>query len=372
MQKAIKISLVLCSVITQSAVQNLNAQSYFTWETAEMVGETIQETVDLITVTVSGEPTEGEGGIGIMNAGGAKGSSGIIVAASYNVLEITFTFSDAVDISTIYALEGYFSGGSILWVYTPTGGSNSIVYDNFDAGEGKTVTLNWTGVTSFTVTKYESLSGFGFDTITFNDASLPVSLTSFNAFIENQAISLDWVTESETNNLGFILERCDSHSDWVTIASYETCKDLKGSGSVSTRKKYSFSDVNVTMNQLYSYRLSDVSMDGKLTVLSSLSLELTPDVMPATTHLEQAYPNPFNPQTNISYNLHKTTYAEIAVFDILGRKVKTLAGGVQNAGNYGLSWNGRDNEGNEVSAGLYLIHLQTSETNQVQKVLYIK
>jgi hypothetical protein len=73
------------------------------------------------------------------------------------------------------------------------------------------------------------------------DASLPVELTSFTARQEGKFLMLKWVTESELDNLGFILERrtiADSSAGWVELANYLTHSELQGQGSVTTRTDY--------------------------------------------------------------------------------------------------------------------------------------
>ncbi len=212
------------------------------------------------------------------------------------------------------------------------------------------------------------------DDYTFNikgtgDASLPVGLSSFSARCKGQAIILEWITESETNNLGFILERCEEDI-WTEIASYKTNNGLKGQGNTSSRTEYSFMDQDVESGKEYSYRLSDVSTKGKITVYGSLSI--TMDNLPEITEMENAWPNPFNPKTFISYHLSEDTQVAISVFDLLGRQVKSLYDGHQLAGSYQVYWNGTNENGATAPTGAYLIRMQTENTTQVQKILFMK
>ncbi|HPG40304.1 MAG TPA: FlgD immunoglobulin-like domain containing protein [bacterium] len=211
------------------------------------------------------------------------------------------------------------------------------------------------------------------------DASLPVELTSFTATVQGNAIVLSWQTATETDNLGFILERSVGADDnppgeagtgWQTIASYQTRNELKGQGNTSSRTEYAFTDQTVESGKSYSYRLSDVSTKGKITVYASLSI--TMDNLPETTELGKAYPNPFNPQTFIGYELAEDTDVTIRVFDMLGRQVKTLFNGHQFAGSYNVYWNATDERGNKVPSGSYIIQMKTKTTRQTQKVMLMK
>jgi hypothetical protein len=202
------------------------------------------------------------------------------------------------------------------------------------------------------------------------DASLPVGLVSFSARAEGRSIVLNWKTESEVENLGFILELSEVNGAWIQIASYQTHDALKGRGNTSSRTEYSFKDGNVESGKDYSYRLSDVSTQGKITVHSPLSIKM--DELPKTTKMEKAYPNPFNPQTFISYRLSEETRVEISVFDLRGRRVNVLYSGRQTAGSYHVYWNGTDDNGLKAPSGGYIIRMETEETAQAQRVLMLK
>jgi FlgD Ig-like domain len=79
--------------------------------------------------------------------------------------------------------------------------------------------------------------------------------------------------------------------------------------------------------------------------------------IPASYQLNQNYPNPFNPSTNIKFSLPEQSTVKIVIYDLLGRKVKTLINDVRPAGIFTVQWNG-DNESNiNVSSGIYFYSL---------------
>ncbi len=94
------------------------------------------------------------------------------------------------------------------------------------------------------------------------------------------------------------------------------------SGNTSQRTDYSFIDERSQPGQTYSYRLSAVNTNGKIHIYDVIEIIL-PDA-PKEIALEPPYPNPFYPETRIRYFLAETEPVEIAVYDLLGRKVKTL------------------------------------------------
>ncbi len=213
---------------------------------------------------------------------------------------------------------------------------------------------------------------FGFDNIRVSgtDVSLPVELSSFSAQSEGKTIVLEWVTESEKDNLGFVLERSQDKTFWTTIASYKTHVDLQGQGDTSSRTEYSFTDKTIASEANYTYRLSDVSIEGKKNVVASTSVQV--EALPTTTQLFAAYPNPFNPSTTVRYQLSKETDVEISVYNTLGSHIKTLYCSHQSAGSYQVDWNGTDEAGNNIPTGTYLIRMQTGQGTQTQKVLLVK
>ena len=98
-----------------------------------------------------------------------------------------------------------------------------------------------------------------------SDGTLPVELTSFELLeTRNNGITLQWITESEINNLGFNLDRKTPITDWSQIASYVTHPALQGQGSVSHQTIYTFTDNTVQEDESYDYRLSDVDYDGNV------------------------------------------------------------------------------------------------------------
>jgi hypothetical protein len=88
--------------------------------------------------------------------------------------------------------------------------------------------------------------------------------------------------------------------------------------------------------------------------------------------LKQNYPNPFNPTTTISYQLPSSGFVTLAVYDQLGREVRTLAAQTQSAGVHVAVWDGRDANGKQVASGLYLYRLQSGTSVQSKQMLLVK
>jgi hypothetical protein len=93
---------------------------------------------------------------------------------------------------------------------------------------------------------------------------------------------------------------------------------------------------------------------------------------PASFSLKQNYPNPFNPETIIQYDLPIGHEVEIVVYNILGQKVRTLLEEYQKAGRHRVLWDGRNEKGKEVSSGIYLYRIKTSEFSQTKKMVLLR
>ena len=88
--------------------------------------------------------------------------------------------------------------------------------------------------------------------------------------------------------------------------------------------------------------------------------------------LKDNYPNPFNPLTTISYELLTDGIVNIIIYDLIGKKIKTLVSGFQTAGSKNVNWNATNNQGEPVSAGVYLYSIEAGEFRQTKKMILLK
>jgi len=94
--------------------------------------------------------------------------------------------------------------------------------------------------------------------------------------------------------------------------------------------------------------------------------------LPSTCELLGNYPNPFNMETIISYVLSKEAFVELNIYNVLGEKVRTLVAEHQTAGSKKISWDGKDNRGNEVTSGAYFYRLKADTEVYIKKMLLLK
>jgi uncharacterized repeat protein (TIGR02543 family) len=198
------------------------------------------------------------------------------------------------------------------------------------------------------------------------DNSLPVQLTSFTAETGDAEITLKWVTESELNNLGFILERAiQEPENFQEIASYKNTDELKGQINSSTRTEYFYTDKNLVNGINYLYRLADVDMNGTKTYFKTI--EATPNLLISEFKLHTNYPNPFNSSTVICWQLAIGSRVQLSIYDLAGREVAVLVNEHQQAGDHQIAFDASD-----LASGIYYYYLTAGGYHAVKKMVVLK
>ena len=95
-------------------------------------------------------------------------------------------------------------------------------------------------------------------------------------------------------------------------------------------------------------------------------------VVPLAFALDASYPNPFNAETLIPYSLPVAGPVELAIYNIMGQKVRTLVQGEQAAGRHQIAWDGRSDRGSSLASGVYLSRLASPQGVQVRQLLFLQ
>ncbi|MCL1827294.1 MAG: PKD domain-containing protein, partial [Candidatus Cloacimonetes bacterium] len=94
--------------------------------------------------------------------------------------------------------------------------------------------------------------------------------------------------------------------------------------------------------------------------------------LPLKTTLNDAYPNPFNPETTISYSVKNNGNVSLYIFNSRGQKVKTLVNEYKRAGNYQANWNGADDQNKPISSGVYFYQMKAEDYSSIKKLVLMK
>ena len=108
---------------------------------------------------------------------------------------------------------------------------------------------------------------------------------------------------------------------------------------------------------------------GDLTAAKSIASPVGDNPIPLRTEITSVYPNPFNPAARISLSLAKTGPVDVAVFDIKGRRIRTLKSGVLQQGEHELTWRGQDDSGQSVASGVYFCRMVADSRIRTEKML---
>ena len=116
------------------------------------------------------------------------------------------------------------------------------------------------------------------------------------------------------------------------------------------------------------FGLDDIYWSGGGEVLAILNFNTSLDRFV----LKDNYPNPFNPLTLISYELPSDILVNITIYDMIGKKVKTLVNSLQTAGYKSIKWDATNNRNEPVSAGVYLYTIEAGDYSQTKKMVLLK
>ena len=235
-----------------------------------------------------------------------------------------------------------------------------------------------------TVSGLSSFSDFA--VASTGDNSLPVELTSFSARLQNGFVVLNWRTESEVENLGFIIERSeDGGKHYSELDDFNSSPDLKGAGNFSYARIYSYTDSTIEAGKTYWYRLCDVSINGKKTENEPISIvigkqngalkQIFAQIIPKEVEIYHNFPNPFNPTTNIRFAIPEnehSVWVRLTIYDLKGRKVKELLNQKLSSGIYSIRWNATDERRNKVVSGMYISVLKVGYLIKTGKMLLLK
>ncbi|MGE5313082.1 MAG: GEVED domain-containing protein [Acidobacteriota bacterium] len=193
-------------------------------------------------------------------------------------------------------------------------------------------------------------------------AALPVELTQFTALCRDRRVHLAWNTATETNNFGYDVERASKDDAFVKIGFVPGC------GSSAVAHDYSFVDASPGYGTLR-YRLRQIDRDGSFTYHEAASVHVG---APEEFRLLQNSPNPFNPSTEIGFELPERAQVSLAIYDALGRLVATLVNGVMEPGAHRVVWNGCDRRGGLAASGIYLYRLSAGGHIETRRMMLMK
>lgn len=199
------------------------------------------------------------------------------------------------------------------------------------------------------------------NTLSAINYTTPVELVSFQAELSEGEVLLSWLTATETNSYGFVIERAHDNSIYSEIGF------VNSAGNSSSIKNYSFVD-NIKAPGTYLYRLKQIDMDGTFEYSQAVEIIL---YNPREFELYQNYPNPFNPSTKVKFTLPFDSFVKIKLYDVLGNEVGLLMNDEVKAGEHEIVFSVNDLSV-PLSSGIYFLKLKAGDFQKSIKLTLTK
>ena len=210
-----------------------------------------------------------------------------------------------------------------------------------------------------------------------DDAALPVTLSSFTATFNGNSSVLQWVTQSEVNNVGWNVYR--SQNEDYTFAVKINYDLIDGAGTTTELTEYDYADESEFQSgETYYYWLESVDYSNTTNLHGPIDIEIPEQDNPEAPEIvkvngiQSIYPNPFNPSTTISYYLRQPTDVNLEIFNVKGQKIYQQNMTQKSKGMHYFKWNGIDSENRKVTSGIYLIQLKTAFSRDMEKTILMK
>ncbi|MDP8204738.1 MAG: CHAP domain-containing protein [Candidatus Tenebribacter mawsonii] len=269
-----------------------------------------------------------------------------INGASITFEEIAIAILDADD-NYIFDFENWYNVTVSANGYYSESATNQIWYDNGNNPPGQYKAVLRGKVSGGNWFQFDT-TGSGENPVTFtaimdqdivvNSLNPPEGTVELNEN-ESQLFAIDaYDPDGNTLEYSWLLDG----TEVSTSDSYNFTTDYNSAGNYDL-------ELNVTDN----FRTrSDLNFEWDIVVIDVSSVE--DNLIPFETKLDGNFPNPFNPTTTIQYDLNKSGFVQIEIYNVKGQKVKSLVNQNQTAGNKSVIWNGVNENGNRIGSGLFL------------------
>ena len=220
--------------------------------------------------------------------------------------------------------------------------------------------------TSFRVIALNYVMNYTFYSDEYNGQSVdnipPGVPEGLDIALENSQVLLSWLPSIDDDFQYYNIEKA-THETFQNAQSFNTAQNT-------------FMDSDIEDGMMYFYRIraadysgnwSDYSDAVQLLTLSNDNANVAERFM-----LHQNYPNPFNPITNMRYDLPEEAFVNITIYDMFGNTVKTLIDGKKSSGFKSVQWNAKNNQGQPVSAGVYVYTIEAGKFRQTKKMILLK
>ncbi|MCA9750751.1 MAG: T9SS type A sorting domain-containing protein [Gemmatimonadetes bacterium] len=214
--------------------------------------------------------------------------------------------------------------------------------------------------TAGTSSTLDDVEGFYCLPVNLGPVSVTFSSLSAQPALRSQSIVVQWATSNELDHAGFHVYRSR-----LANGTYDRLTDELVVG----QSPYSYLDPNVQRNTVYYYRIGAVDTRGHEQL--SDPIEVRTPMWGVRTALIGNAPNPFTKKTEISFALEREGQATITIFDVAGRKVRTLVNADLPAGEHSVTWDGRTDDGRFAAGGVFFYRLDSGDRSVTRKMVQL-
>lgn len=251
-------------------------------------------------------------------------------------------------------------------------GKGSLVYKTTNDG------ANWTsvstGLPSLTVTYIDvsatdpskvwvTFSGYTAGEKVYKSTNGGTTWTNYSGSLPNAPANCIVYRKSSSDGVYVgtdvgVYYRNSTHADWIAFSS--------GLPNVGVRELEIHYGVQKLRAGTFGRGLWESQLD------STVGIDPISSNIPDRFQLFQNYPNPFNPHTSIRYDIANKDHVKLTIYDMAGKQIRTLVNEVQTGGERLIVWNGKDDNGQQVSSGIYIYELTAGSQKQSRKMVLIK
>ncbi|MCB9503878.1 MAG: T9SS type A sorting domain-containing protein [Deferribacteres bacterium] len=271
--------------------------------------------------------------------------------------------SNAGNVGTIFSVAEGENWDFVAWLPAVGHETYSIVvptlYDKTQSSEGMS-TFKIAGTNGVQNFETDAAAGYSVDNL------VPMAPANASVQITDGGVLLQWDESEDADFNYFAVYRAEE-------SGFAPTED----NMIATLTGMSYTDANVVTGSKYYYRVAafDFSENqGEMTaeLTASITGVAAEVALPTEFALMNNYPNPFNPETTIEYQLPEQGHVLLRVYSMLGTEVRTLVQGSKAAGSYSVVWDGRDNNGSVVPSGMYMYRIESGSFNAVKKMVMMK
>lgn len=200
-------------------------------------------------------------------------------------------------------------------------------------------------------------------------------VTSFTTTSDVDGVFIRWTTALEVNIGAWQITRKVS-PDGVFEPIASSPVPARSSTSGGGEQTYFHLDTSAAAGITYEYALTPISANALPLTAQPQSAAVTfiptgtTGIPPVSLH--QNIPNPFNPNTQISFDLTEAAHVNLTIYNVLGQEIRVLINEQRGAGSYTESWDGRDARGRGLSSGVYFYKLTTGRFQDIKKMLLLR